>query len=150
MAKVAADTGSGPTPCADLVGRGLVGLAALMTIGAFANGVVVIGDAPADRVWVEVWRTTAFLVFAGLFALAAAAPRAHPGVWELALGQKVVVTVVAPFLGDAFEVRSNGLVDLVLVLVVGAGYVLCRGWTAWRGGLVTPPGAPAPVRGTVA
>lgn len=127
-----APTGRGPTVLADKIGRGLLGLATLSTIGAFILGITLVMDAPDSRIWVEAWRTSAFLVFAGLFALLTLAPRAQRGLWELVLGQKWALVIFAVTVGDVNEARTSGLVDLVLVVAVTAAYVLCRGWQAWR------------------
>ncbi|KND33137.1 hypothetical protein [Streptomyces acidiscabies] len=130
----AARTGHGPTVLADRIGRGLLVLAALSTVGAFILGITLTRDAPDSRIWVEAWRTSAFLVFAGLFALLAAAPRGHRGVWELVIGQKTALVVFAAVVGDVNEARASGVIDLCLVVVVIAAYVLCRGWDSWRTG----------------
>lgn len=53
----------------DLIGRGLLAFAAIANVGAFTNGIVIMSNA-ADRLWVESWRTTAFLVFAALLVWA--------------------------------------------------------------------------------
>jgi len=85
-----------------------------------------------DRLWVEGWRTFAFLVFGGMCSLLAAGPRAQRGVWELLLGHKIALVVFAAVVGNIPEARLAGFVDLGLVVTVGLAYVLCRGWEGWR------------------
>jgi hypothetical protein len=121
-----------PTVLADKIGRWLLVLAALSTVGAFVLGITLMMDAPESRLWVEGWRTSAFLVFAGLLAILAVAPRTQRGLWELVLGQKWALVIMAVAMGDVNEARTSGLIDFVLVLVVSVAYVLCRGWYAWR------------------
>lgn len=137
--ETAAPTGRGPTARADTIGRRLLVVATLATVVAFVNGVMLMKDAPDSRIWMEGWRTSAYLVFAGVFAILAAAPRAHRGLWELVIAQKTALVTMAAVMGDVREARVAGLTDLGLVLVVIAAYVLCRGWYGWR----TAPAAPA-------
>ncbi|MFJ8754568.1 hypothetical protein ACIREO_35425 [Streptomyces sp. NPDC102441] len=132
--------GRGPTVRADKIGRWLLVLATLSTVGAFFHGIAPMMDAPDSRIWVEGWRTSAYLVFAGLFAILAAAPRAHRGLWELIIGQKTALVVIAAVVGDVNEARQSGLIDLGLVVVVVAAYVLCRGWYGWRTSAAEPTG----------
>ncbi|MEV0224480.1 hypothetical protein [Streptomyces sp. NPDC050704] len=132
--------GHGPTVRADRTGRRLLVLASLSTVGAFVLGIGLVTGAPDARIWVEAWRTSAYVVFAGLFALLAAAPRSHRGLWELVLGQKWALVVFAAVVGDVNEARVAGLIDLVLVAAVTVAYVLCRGWYAWRMPAAGPAG----------
>ena len=128
----AAGTVATPAAWADRIGRGLMVLAAVATLVAFADGVRRMGVVSSDRLWVEAWRTFAYLVFGGMCALLAAGPRAQRGVWELLLGHKTALVVFAAVVGNIPEARLAGLVDLGLVLTVGMAYVLCRGWYGWR------------------
>jgi peptidoglycan/LPS O-acetylase OafA/YrhL len=122
-----------PAPWADRTGRGLVAFDAVATLVAFADGVMKMGDMPDDRLLTEAWRTFAYLVFAGLWALLAVAPRRQRGLWELVLLHKIVFTVFAfAMIGDVPEAQTTGLIDLGLVVTTGLAYVLCRGWYAWR------------------
>ena|SRR5215813_15522579 len=121
-----------PTSWPDRIGRGLMVLATLATFVAFADGVRRMSVVSNDRMWVEGWRTFAYLVFAGMCALLAAWPRAQRGVWELLLGHKTALVVFAAVVGNIPEARLAGFVDLGLVVTVGLAYVLCHGWDAWR------------------
>ncbi|MCS7475484.1 hypothetical protein ACFFQW_15190 [Umezawaea endophytica] len=121
-----------PTSTADRVGRVLLALCAVSTLGAFANGVLIMTQVSDARVITEAWRTFAYLVFAGLWAMMAAAPRRQPGVWELVLLQKTAITVFALAALDLPDARMTFFVDLSLVVATTAAYVLCRGWEGWR------------------
>jgi hypothetical protein len=46
------------------------------------------------------------------------APRTQRGLWELVLGQKWALVIMAVAMGDVNEARTSGLIDFVLVLVV--------------------------------
>ena len=117
---------------ADRIGRWLMGLQAVATLFAIVGGVRLMSTAADDRLWIEGWRTTAYVVFAGLFLLLAVHPRAVGGVWELVFAQKLAVTIYAAVIGDVPEARLDGLTDFFLVLLTGTAYVLCRGWLGWR------------------
>lgn len=121
-----------PSRRADLIGRGLVGFAAAMTVVAFVNGVVMTINATGDRLFVEGWRVSSFAIFAGLFALLAVRPRQAAGVWELLIVGKSAVTVFGFLAGNVPEARLSAVIDLALVAVVATAYFLCRGWLAWR------------------
>jgi hypothetical protein len=43
-------------------------LVVVLTIAAFADGISRMGIAITDRIWIETWRTFAYMMFAGLFA----------------------------------------------------------------------------------
>lgn len=128
-----------PSRRADRIGRGLMWVNFAATLVAFADGVNRMVNATDDRLWVEGWRTFAYLVFAGLFALIAVRPRGQRGLWELILGHKTALVVFAVLLGNVPEARLAGLVDFALVLLTAMAYALCRGWRAWR--TTTPVGA---------
>ena len=122
----------------DRIGRVLLTLLALSTIYAFIDGLTLVAAAGDDRLWVEFWRTTAYLVFAGLFAMLAIAPRTRWGIWELVFAQKLAVTVFGLLNFTVNEARRDATTDLVLVVVMAVCYVLCRGWHTWRSRAVAP------------
>ncbi|MEW9529658.1 hypothetical protein [Microbispora sp. NPDC049125] len=103
-----------------------------MTVAASVNGVMVMIGASDDRIYVEAWRTSAYLVFAGLFVVVALAPRSRPGVWELIIAQKTSLIAFSVVMSDVPEARLAGWVDFVLLIIVVSGYVLCRGWYSWK------------------
>jgi hypothetical protein len=57
--------------------------------------------------------------------LLARRPRAYPGVWELAILNKVALTITALFTGDGTVLAADGVLSALLV----AAYVLARGWS---------------------
>ncbi|MGD9529734.1 hypothetical protein [Pseudonocardia sp.] len=126
------DTRGAPPRGADLVGRALLVLCALSTAAAFADGVTRIAEAPAEWILTESWRTAAYLVFAGMWALLAVWPRSQRGMWELIVLHKVVVTVQALLVLDLPGAARTAWVDGVLVAATVTAWVLCRGWLTWR------------------
>ena len=122
----------------DQIGRALLALLALSTVYAFIDGCRLVAAAGDDRLWVEFWRTTAYLVFAGLFAMLALAPRTRWGVWELVFGQKLAVTVFGFLNFGVNEARRDATTDFVLVVVMVVSYILCRGWYTWRSEATVP------------
>ena len=122
----------------DHIGRALLALLSLSTIYAFVDGCRLVAAAGDDRLWIEFWRTTAYLVFVGLFAMLAIAPRTRWGVWELVFGQKAAVTIFGLLNFSVNEAHRDATTDLVLVVVMAISYVLCRGWLTWRSRAVVP------------
>jgi hypothetical protein len=123
-----------PSPGADRLGRALLALCAAATLVAFADGITRIAGAPDDYVLTEFWRTTAYLVFAGMWALLAVAPRAQRGMFELILLQKVLVTAQALLVMGLPGTLQTAVIDGAVVAATAAAYVLCRGWYAWQNG----------------
>lgn len=132
-------------PVRDRIGRAVLLLVTVSTLGAFVQGLFVLAAAAPDRVFVEGWRTFGYLVFAGLFALLAVRPRTSPLIWELVVVQKAAVTAVGYLNITAFEAVPSAHVDLALVVATVAAWILCRGWLSWRRAAtpsdVTPPPA---------
>ncbi|MEU7587354.1 hypothetical protein AB0A95_13745 [Micromonospora sp. NPDC049230] len=127
-----------PAPLADRIGRGFAAVAALATVVAFVNGLLLTLAAPDDRLFIEGWRVSSFAIFAALFALLAFRPRRSAGVWEILLAGKTALVVFGMTIGDVSEARLSAFIDLGLVAVVATAYVLCRGWLAWRPATTTP------------
>ncbi|GAA3410644.1 hypothetical protein [Streptosporangium vulgare] len=121
-----------PAPWADRIGRTLMALDAVATLVAFAGGVMIMISVSDDRVITEAWRTFAYIVFAGLWAILAIAPRRQWGLWELLLLQKGAITVYSFTMWDMPDASSTALIDLAVTVTTAAAYVLCRGWYAWR------------------
>ena len=84
-----------PARWADLTGRTLMAITGISTLIPFVNGISRVAGAPEAYMLTEWWRTTAYLVFAGLWGLLAWTPRRQPGIWELLLIQKTAVSVFA-------------------------------------------------------
>lgn len=125
-------TAGRPARWADLTGRTLMAITGISTLIPFVNGISRVAGAPEAYMLTEYWRTTAYLVFAGLWGLLALAPRRQRGIWELLLIQKTAVSVFALVnLGATDSVRDS-ISDSSLVVATAVAYVLCRGWQAWR------------------
>ncbi|MFI5915800.1 hypothetical protein [Dactylosporangium sp. NPDC051541] len=129
--------GRGPVP--DRIGRILLAVCAVATLGAFADGITRVSRAPDDYLLTEFWRTMAYLVFAGMWALLAAAPRAQRGLFELIMLHKGAVTAQALLAWDLPGGKQTAIIDGAVVTATAVAYVLCRGWYAWRRS--GPPGA---------
>lgn len=127
-----------PAPWADRIGRGLMALDAVATLVAFAGGLAIMAEVSDDRALTEAWRTSAYIVFAGLWALLAIAPRRQWGLWEMLLLQKGAITAYAFVMSDLPDAQSTAVIDLILTVTTLAAYVLCRGWQAWRSGAPEP------------
>ena len=117
---------------ADRVGRGLMAFNAVLTLVPLVAGIAMLSDVPGDYLITEAWRSFAYLVFAGLWAIIAIWPRRQPGVWELLLAQKAAITVFALANGSVAAATQTAAIDGWLVLSTAFAYVLCRGWLAWR------------------
>jgi hypothetical protein len=116
----------------DRVGRALMSVAAAGAVVAFVGSIGAVQAAGPETASVETWRLFGLLVFAGMFALLAARPRASAGLWELALFHKAAMAIASLFLAGAREAVSAGAVDAVLAILIAVAYVLTRGWMAWR------------------
>lgn len=116
----------------DRLGRGLMWLAALGALAAFASALAGIRSATPETLWVETWRLFGFLVFTGMFVLLALRPRKSAGVWELVFFHKAAMGVSALFLPDAEGAAQAGTIDAVLAVIILVAYILTRGWTAWK------------------
>ncbi|MBP2706740.1 hypothetical protein JOL79_23315 [Microbispora sp. RL4-1S] len=126
------ETGTGSGRIRDLVARALLVLAAAGAIAAVAGAVGAVADAgPATRM-VETWRMLGFGVFAGVFLLLAYRPRLYAGIWELAILNKLGLTLAALSFGSGTDGAGTVLIaDGAVTIILLAAYVLSRGWTAW-------------------
>ncbi|MFB9833552.1 hypothetical protein [Actinoallomurus acaciae] len=116
----------------DRVARILLVLAAVGAVAAVAGAVGTVADAgPATRM-VETWRMLGFGVFAGVFLLLGYRPRLYAGIWELAILNKLGLTLAALSFGGGIDGTGAVLLaDGAVTLILPAAYVLSRGWTAW-------------------
>lgn len=126
------ETGTGSARIRDRVARVLLVLAAVGAVAAVAGAVGTVADAgPATRM-VETWRMLGFGVFAGVFLLLGYRPRLYAGIWELAILNKLGLTLAALSFGSGTDgVGAVLLADGAVTLILLAAYVLSRGWTAW-------------------
>lgn len=116
----------------DLLGRGLMWLAAVGAFSAFISGFAAVKTATSETAWVETWRLFGFLVFTGMFILVALRPRNAAGVWELAFLHKTAMAVSALVLSSAKGAAMAGAMDAILAILLVIAYVCTRGWQAWR------------------
>ncbi|PRY38869.1 hypothetical protein [Umezawaea tangerina] len=123
-----------PSALADRIGRGLLAACSVATAAAFAGGIKLVTEVSDERVLTEAWRTFAYIVFAGMWAMLAVAPRAQRGVWELLLVQKSAITVFALVFFDLPDAKQTFFVDCSLVVATVVALVLCKGWHGWRRG----------------
>ncbi|MEU8038389.1 hypothetical protein [Streptosporangium sp. NPDC049078] len=127
-------TAGRPSPLADRIGRTLMAVNAVAALVAFAGGIMITANVSDDRLVTEAWRTLAYIVFAGIWAILAVAPRRQWGLWELLLFQKGAITVYCFVMWDKPDAMQTAFIDLFVVATTAVAYVLCRGWTSWRTG----------------
>lgn len=116
----------------DRLGRGLMWLAALGALSAFASGFASVNAVTSETVWVETWRLFGFLIFTGMFVLLALRPRKSAGIWELAFFHKAAMAISALFLSGAKEAVMAGTIDGVLAILLLVAYILTQGWLSWK------------------
>lgn len=113
--------------------QALLWLAAVAAAVAAIMALASLGAANDDIKVVQTWRAYGLVVFAGLFALLALYPHAYRGVWELVLFHKLALTLTAlAYLAQGGIPGTSTIIvsDGILVAVLVAAYVLCRGWSA--------------------
>jgi hypothetical protein len=118
----------------DRIAMVLMGLAGLAAAYALVTAIgVAVSAGPATQ-QVEWWRALGFFMFAALFGLLAFWPRRYPGLWELLILDKAVLTIVEMTLiqNHAANALSSAVVDGILTLVIAAAYVLSKGYLSWR------------------
>lgn len=115
------------------IGKALLWIAVVGASGAAMAAISTVLDADGVTKIAETWRLYGLVVFAGLFALLALRPLHYRGVWELALFNKLALTVTALAYAAHGGITGTGSIiawDGGLSLVLIAAYVCCRGWTA--------------------
>lgn len=116
----------------DRLGRGLMVLASIGALVAFGLGIAAVNTVSLETIWVELWRTFGFLVFAGMFALLALRPRLSAGVWELVFFHKLAMVITAVLLPNAPDAKAAGSADAVILAMIVVAYFCTRGWLSWR------------------
>lgn len=115
-------------------GQGLLWVAAAAAVAAAASCLSVVTDASASTVVVELWRGFGLLVFAGLFAILAVAPRGNRALWVLVIASKALLAVSGLVLlgmpGGRSFTGATGLAvwDGALSVLLVTAFVCCRGW----------------------
>lgn len=117
------------------IARGLLILAALGALISFAGAFATVDKADDVLRITAVHDLLGFPVYAVLFLQLAWKPRALPGLWEILIAQKGVMSVLAfTIYRDADSATITAVVDGILTLVLIAAYVLSRGYSAWQSG----------------
>ena len=82
---------------------------------------------------VEWWRVFGFLLFTGLFVLLAFWPRRYPGLWELLILDKALLTIAEVVLigNHAKDAVTTAEADGILTVILLAAYLLSRGYRSW-------------------
>jgi hypothetical protein len=116
----------------DRIAQALLLLAAIGAVFAVVGAIEAVANAtPATRM-VETWRMLGFGAFAGMFFLLAYRPRMYAGIWELAILNKLGLTVFAFAYGSQVDGAGTALVaDGAITVMLLAAYGLSRGWRAW-------------------
>lgn len=121
-----------PGARADRIGRAVMALNAVAALAAFVSGLGITAGVTDERLISELWRTLAYIVFAGIWTVLAVAPRRHAGLWELLLLHKGAITIYSFVMWDRLaDAPETALVDLGVTVTTLIAYVLCRGWLAW-------------------
>jgi len=108
-------------------------IAAVGALYAFVTAVSEAAQAAPATQQIETWRALGFAFFTGVFVLLGVWPRRYPGLWELAILDKGVLTIVEAFvIRGAKDAQSAAVADAILTVVLVAAYVLGRGYSAWR------------------
>lgn len=116
----------------DRVARMLLIVVAIGAVGAAIGAAGVVADAESTTRMVETWRMLGYVVFAGMFLLLAYRPRVYAGIWELAILNKLGLSIAALVYGaDIVGARASLAADGAITLLLIAAYVLSRGWQAW-------------------
>jgi hypothetical protein len=129
-AQLGAETSS--TRMRDRVGQALLVIAALGAAFAVVGAIDAVANATAATRMVETWRLLGFAAFAAIFVLLAYRPRVYAGIWELAILNKLGLTIAAFAYGTEVDGARTALVaDGAVTLLLLAAYLLTRGWRAW-------------------
>jgi hypothetical protein len=116
----------------DRVGQALLVIAALGAAFAVVGAIDAVANATAATRMVETWRLLGFAAFAAIFVLLAYRPRVYAGIWELAILNKLGLTIAAFAYGTEVDGARTALVaDGAVTLLLLAAYLLTRGWRAW-------------------
>jgi len=116
----------------DRIATVLMTLAGLAAVYAFVAPLLTMASYPPSTGMVELWREFGYLVFAGLFFMLAANPRAYPGVWEVSMFHKAALALSGIILiGAATDAAATALFDGILLAVLIICYLLTKGYSAW-------------------
>ena len=136
MANLHTSSETSPRPVStwrDRMATGLMLLAAVSAFIAFISDVGEVTAASPATLVVELWRWYGFFIFTGLFVLLAFWPRRYPGIWELVLLDKAILSMTGLVLlqRGVAGAQTILLADGLLAVVTLIAYVLARGYTGW-------------------
>jgi hypothetical protein len=118
----------------DQIANILMLVAALAALYAFIMSAGVAAASGPDTQQVEWWRALGYLMFSGLFGLLAFWPRRYPGLWELLILDKAVLTIVEVVLisNNAANAAVAAEADGILTAILVAAYLLSSGYRSWK------------------
>lgn len=108
-------------------------IVALGALYAFVTSISVALSANLETQQVEWWRVFGFLFFSVLFLLLGLRPRSYPGIWELVILDKLILTVTEYILAvhNATNAYSAMGADAILVVFILISYFLSKGYLNW-------------------
>jgi len=108
-------------------------LAAIGAMASLTGASNAIGTADNALKITAVHDFLSFPVYGALFLLLAWKPRALPGLWEILIAQKAILSILAfTIYRDADGATVTAVSDGILALVLTVAYILSGGYTAWR------------------
>ncbi len=116
------------------IATALMILAILAALYAAVTAVGVALSTGPDTKQVEWWRAVGFMMFTGVFILLALNPRKYPGLWELTIVNKLLLTVIEVSLitENAANAQFSAMADGVLTVILVVAYVLSQGYRSWK------------------
>ncbi|MGH2498379.1 MAG: hypothetical protein ACRDIV_27100 [Ktedonobacteraceae bacterium] len=122
-----------PSIWRDRAATGLMLLAAVGALFSFVGSISSVAIASPTTQVVEIWRMYGFVVFTGLYVLLAFWPRRYPGIWELAILDKVALTITGLVLfgQGVADAQTILIADGVMTVITLVAYMLARGYSGW-------------------
>ena len=136
MANLHTSSETSPRPVStwrDRMATSLMLLVAVSAFIAFISDISRVAAASPATLVVELWRLYGFFIFTGLFVLLAFWPRRYPGIWELVLLDKAILSMTGLVLlqRGVAGAQTILLADGLLAVITLIAYVLARGYTGW-------------------
>lgn len=116
----------------ELAGRVLLAVASAAAAAASIAELAGLAEVGQDVAMLAGWRALGLAAFAGLFALLAWRPLGYPGMFELAIGHKLAMTLYAlSQLGASTDAGTVAAADGLLTVALVTAYVLVRANRSW-------------------